>query len=387
MGYSTSYANTITVEPYQANRIQELIDNAQGDIHIILKEGVYRLSERIYLENKTGVTITGVPHKTIIDGRNVPNNEIDDDSHKPTTWGGLVEVEGGGDITIEGLYIKNSNFAGIFVHGNANDITISDNDTNNTYSSGIGVWESNHIYVKGNDVAKACNNGEQESITIADSSMVEVVGNEVHHNGYTELDSNHFGGEGIDIKEGSFEVLVKDNYVHNITNRVGIYVDAWDKDTSSITIKNNRVINNGHSGIVVASECGGNIDDIVIEYNTVTHNAYSGIHIAGYANPDECANATSHMSNFYLENNTIRGNGYGIQSDDEEGGAFNISNPNIHNLHIAYNTFSNNKTKRYTALSYNGISKKDSQISSWNDDSAIEPGDALSFYIYGNQAQ
>lgn len=383
MAYSASYA--ITIQPSQVDSIQEVIDNAQGNINIFLEEGVYHLSERIYLKNKTGITITGVPYKTIIDGTNVPNNEIDNESNKPTTWGGLIDIEKSLDISISGLSIKNSNFAGIFVHNASNDITISDNYTENTYTSGIGVWESKNIFIYGNEVTQACNGGEQESITISESSEVEVIGNEVHHNGYTVLDSNHFGGEGIDIKEGSFEVMVSHNYIHDITDRVGIYIDAWDKDSHSITVRNNVVSNNGHSGIVVASECGGNIDNIVISHNEVMNNAYSGIHIAGYSNPDECPNATSIMSNFYLENNTIEGNGHRILADDEEGGAFNISNPNINNIHIAHNTFTRNITKLYTALAYNSISKSDSQISSWSgEDVQIEPSDTLRFYIYDN---
>jgi len=389
VSYGTSYGSPIVIKPSQVNTIQAVIDSATSDIHIVLEEGVYTLNGRIFLENKSSITITGVPYKTIIDGINILNTEIDQESNKPTTWGGLIDIEKSEDITIRGLYIRNSNFAGIFVHNKSNDITIEDNYTENTYTSGIGVWESQNIFIYGNEVANACDGGEQESITISESSEVEVIGNEVHHNGYTELDGNHFGGEGIDIKEGSFEVMVSHNYVHDITSRVGIYIDAWDKDSHSITIRNNVVVNNGHSGIVVASECGGNIDNIVISHNEVMNNAYSGIHIAGYSNPDECANSTSVMSNFYLENNTIEGNGYGIFDDAnniQEGGAFNISNPNIYNIHIAYNTFSDNVTKYIEALAYNGISKVDSQISTWGVESQIEPSDALKFYIYDNDA-
>ena len=54
-------------------------------------------------------------------------------------------------------------------------ITIEKNYTYNTVSSGIAVWNSNNIIIDGNEVELACNDGEQECITVAVTHTFELI--------------------------------------------------------------------------------------------------------------------------------------------------------------------------------------------------------------------
>ncbi|GAG14591.1 unnamed protein product, partial [marine sediment metagenome] len=95
---------------------------------------------------------------------------IDGDSLSlPSEWGGLFDVSDMSYIKISGLRIinagPNDNNVGILVD-NSSHIIIEKNHTYNTVSSGIGVWDSDNIIIADNEVELACNDGEQECITV-----------------------------------------------------------------------------------------------------------------------------------------------------------------------------------------------------------------------------
>ncbi len=251
----------------------------------------------------------------------------------PSNDAGLVHIEGKEYITISGLHINNAgpddNSAGIYVD-NSNHITIEKNSTYNTTSSGIGVWNSTNIIIDANEVELACNDGEQESITVASTDGFEIKNNHVHHNGPGTL-----GGEGIDAKDGSSNGRIYGNYVHDLT-RLGIYIDAWNKYTHDIEIYNNRVKNCQNDGITLASEMGGFLENIAIVNNIVTNNLYSGISITPNGEVEGPP-----MRNLSVINNTIHGNGDG-SVPTPWGGGIAIDNPNIDTLVIRNNIFSQN---------------------------------------------
>ena len=89
-------------------------------------------------------------------------------------------------IRISGIRIinagPNDNNVGILVD-NSGHIIIEKNYTYNTVSSGIGVYNSNNIIIDSNEVELACNDGEQECITVAETDTFEVKNNHVHHGG------------------------------------------------------------------------------------------------------------------------------------------------------------------------------------------------------------
>jgi hypothetical protein len=260
----------------------------------------------------------------IIDGSSIP---------LPSYDSGLVQVENKSYIKISGLTIQNAgpnpNNSGIYIDS-SDHITVEKNRTYNTVSSGIGVWNSTNVIISFNEVELACNNGEQECITIAGTTGFEVRNNHVHHNG-----PGTNGGEGIDIKDGSSYGKIYNNHVHDLS-RLGIYVDAWDKHTHDIDIFQNRVYNCQNDGITLASEMGGLLENISVTNNIVYNNLYNGISIT--PNGDV---AQPPMRTLSVINNTFHNNGDNSTANPWGGGIV-VENPNIQSMVIRNNIFSQN---------------------------------------------
>jgi hypothetical protein len=243
---------------------------------------------------------------------------------------GLFVVENKSYITISGLSIKNArpndNNNGIYVDSSSY-IIIENNYIYNTVSSGIGIWNSDHITVDGNEVELVCNNGEQECITVSTTDTFEIKNNHVHHSGPGTI-----GGEGIDAKDGSSNGKIYKNHVHHI-NRLGIYIDSWDKNTYNIEAYQNVVYECADDGFTLAAESGGLLENIKIYNNIAYNNLYNGINIsengeAIYSHP---------MKNIYVVNNTFYNNG-----DSTWGGGVLIENPDAEDVVIRNNIFSQN---------------------------------------------
>lgn len=239
-------------------------------------------------------------------------------------WHGVFTLDQVSHIKVSGFRLINSAQYGVYLL-RVNDVVIQNNYTYDTYLSRIGVVASQVVRIENNEVENCVNNGEQECITIAASSEVKVIGNEVHHDGAGDR-----GGEGIDIKDGSFNVLVKGNYVHDL-QEICIYIDAWDTHTYNITVEGNRVHDCKNSGIALASERGGLLENVTIQNNVSYHNVQVGLTVAdwdqGYFHP---------MRNIKIINNTFYNNGW------TWGGGIRIANPEIENLIVRNNLFSQN---------------------------------------------
>jgi len=293
---------------------------------VLIGAGTYRESIVPANSGASGRYITYAAQEgatVIVDGASINLEE----------YTGLVYIAYKSYIKVSGLQIRNAgpnpNNAGILVDG-SHHITIQGNKTYNTVSSGIGVWSSSEITVEGNEVELACNDGQQECITVAGTSGFTVSGNHVHHNG---PGSN--GGEGIDAKDGSSNGRISGNHVHDLS-RLGIYVDAWDKHTFGITIDKNRVDNCRNDGITLASEMGGLLEDVLVSNNVVSNNLLHGIAVT----PNGPV-AAPPMRNLTIVNNTLHHNGDG-SVPSPWGGGIVVDNPNLESLLIRNNIFSDN---------------------------------------------
>ncbi len=262
-----------------------------------LRAGTY--NERVVPANSGAagayITYAAYPGETpVIDGAGI---------NLPLDWGGLFDISSRSYIRVVGLTIKNAgphdNNPGILVDGSSY-ITIKDNHTVNTVSSGIGVWASAHVIIDGNEVEGACNDGEEECITVAGTSDFEVKYNHVHDSG-----PGAKGGEGIDVKDGSSNGTVHHNHVHDI-NRLGIYVDAWDKETRAIEVYANNVHDCRGDGFTLASEAGGLLKDVKIYNNLVYNNYDNGLGIFDYGEPGVQRHP---IENVRIVNNTFYNNG------------------------------------------------------------------------------
>jgi hypothetical protein len=248
----------------------------------------------------------------------------------PGEWGGLLQLYQVSHIEIVELVVGNvgteDNHCGILIDG-CSDIEVRDCYTCDTRSSGIGVWDSSVILIDGNEVELACNDGEQECITIAGTSVFQVSNNLVHMGG-----PGGIGGEGIDVKDGSSVGSVYGNEVCYL-NRLGIYVDAWDKDTGNISVYGNVVHHCADDGYALAAEAGGLLHDVSVYNNIAYDNDNSGLTVAGWGEP-----VPSHpMSQILIINNTFYSNG-----TEGWGVGISVENPDADYVTIRNNILSQN---------------------------------------------
>jgi len=286
---------------------------------VYIKTGTYK--ERVAPENSGNpqnyIAYIAYPgHTVTIDGTDI----------SVPCYGGLFHVSGKSYIKVSGLRVTNSSGAGIFVDDSSH-IKIEKNYTYNTFSSGIGVWQSDNIIIGGNEVELACNDGEEECITVAMTDTFQVKNNHVHHGG-----PGIRGGEGIDVKHGSSNGKIYQNHVHHV-NRVGIYVDAWDRHTYNIHVFRNIVHDCAEESFSVAAEAGGLLENVIVYNNIAYNNGTVGITIANWGRP-----AVEHpMKDIKVINNTFYNNGGG-----DWGGGIVVENPNAKNVVIRNNICSQN---------------------------------------------
>lgn len=276
------------------------------------------------------IVFYGEPNKTIIDGQKVSQK-----------YSGLFHIEGLNWIEIHNFYLTNSSDQGFYVE-NSTNITIKNNKTVNTYSSGIGFWGCSSILIDSNEVEFACNGGPQECISIANCDNFVV-----RHNKVSKGVNGNLGGEGIDAKDGSHNGIIHNNTVSYLS-RLGIYVDAWDKYTSNIQVYNN-IIYNCTDGIVLASEMGGTLENIWIFNNLSYKNKYLGINVSD--NGDDPNIKIKPIKQIYIINNTTCFNG------EAWGGGIAIRNPDAENIFVRNNLCSFNKSFQinYEGRTSNGL--------------------------------
>lgn len=290
--------------------IQKAANTMVGGDTVYIRGGTY--NERVTLEYKSNssghyITFTAYPgEQPIIDGTGI---DID-------YGGGLFHVWETDYIHVEGLRLQNSNGAGIYI-GQANRIVVARNYTYNTVKSGIGIWGSSNVVVEGNDIELACNShpnypATEENISIASRSFNVVVSYNYVHKA-ANIPDQYAGGEGINIKDGSHDILVHHNIVHlderqdgKPSNRLAFGLDAWSSETYSVSFFDNIAYNNG-IGFVVESEAGGTARDISV-YNNIAYNNKG----AGYLIPNWEQNETSLKKNIEFINNNAYKNGTGI---------------------------------------------------------------------------
>jgi len=291
---------------------------AAGDT-VYIRAGTY--TEQVTPQNSGGagntITYAAYPGETAtIDGSGVT---------LPDDLAGLFDISNKNYIRVSGLRVINAgpynNNAGILVI-NSGFITVENNSTYNTASSGIGVWGSHNVAVDGNRVEEVGKSGWQECISVAGTDTFEVRGNEV-------LNCHK---EGICIKDGSSNGQVYRNHVHH-TQRVGIYVDAWDKYTYNIAVFQNVVHDSlDNDGFALASEAGGLLENVRVYNNVAYHNRYLGVAIS--INGDAI---THPMNSILVVNNTFYNNGWTTW-----GGGIAVDNPDAQNVVVRNNIVSQN---------------------------------------------
>lgn len=249
---------------------------------------------------------------------------------------GVIQSSGKSHWTIDGFHIENSSWAGIALR-DASNMTLQNNHTSNTGASGIIVMPdhyfdggeaevtSKNIKVLNNTVenANARWPGGQVDFSTPDSlgtqeslSIWGVDGFEVANNTVT-------GGkrEGIDIKTGSRNGSVHDNYVSGSASLSGtyggyrggpaLYIEGNRAASFNIDVYKNVVTGNVADGIVVADEVPeiGDVSDIRVYDNVVSGNGLQGV------NPGNGIAVTSNVRDVEIFNNTVDNNVQGLNID------------------------------------------------------------------------
>ncbi|MBI4557819.1 MAG: right-handed parallel beta-helix repeat-containing protein [Candidatus Hydrogenedentes bacterium] len=247
-------------------------------------------------------------------------------------WGGLIDMGGRQYIRVSGLRVTNvttnPHNPGILAD-TASYITIDGCFVNNTNDSGIMIWNSDHVIIENNEVAAVCQSGYNEGITVGATNTFEVRNNVVHDN----------AKEGICVKDGTTNGLVYGNVVYDLSQRVGIYLDAWDDFVTNVQVFRNIVhdvagdVSGGH-GIALACESGGYQENISVYNNVVYHNGLNGLTIGYWGDP--APNRV--MRNVRVINNTFYDNG-----TPDWGGGISIENPDAQDIVIRNNICSQNQ--------------------------------------------
>jgi hypothetical protein len=292
---------------------------------VVIHEGTY--FERL-VPQRSGSS----GHEIVFAAANGETVTIDGSSATiPAGWGGLVEIADVSWIRISGLRVTNAgpddNHAGILVD-TASHIVVEGCTTVNTVSSGIGVWSSSHITIDGNEIIQACNDGEQECLTVATTDTFTVTNNHVHDGGPGSM-----GGEGIDIKDGATNGVVRGNRIHDI-NRVGLYVDAWDKPTHDIVLDSNTVYR-CEAGIAVTSEAGGVLERVRCVNNLIYDNETVGFTLGAWGETVPSRPVWS----LEVINNTFVNNG---AAGSSWGGGISLENSDARDVVIRNNVVASN---------------------------------------------
>jgi hypothetical protein len=297
--------------------IQKAADTLTAGDTVYIRSGTYRERVIPQYSGSAGSTITyaAYPGATVtLDGSGIT---------LPDDLAGLFDVSNKSYLRISGLRVSNAgphnDNAGILILDSSH-IVVENNQTYHTNSSGIGVWGSSHVTVDGNRIDEAGGGGWQECISVAGTGTFEVRNNEV-------LNCHK---EGICIKDGASSGQVFRNRVHH-TERVGIYVDAWDKHTHDISVFQNVVhdVSDG-DGFAVASEQGGLLQNVALYNHLAYHNRYIGFSVTtnGVGGP---------MEGITIINNTAYDNGWTVW-----GGGIAVDNPNAQNVVVRNNILSRN---------------------------------------------
>jgi Right handed beta helix region len=269
--------------------VQHAADAVGAGDTVWIGPGVYReqVDIRVIGTKDRPVTFAAREEKDLptIDGSGSPGRD----------WG-LLTLDGCAWVNLRGLRVIHAmgrQESGILVR-NCEHITVRNCKTFDTGSSGIKLIECRHALVEGNEIERGCRNRAEENISVKiRCDDVDVLNNYIHH-------SNN---EGIDIKEGSRNVRVRGNRIHDVV-RQGLYTDSWNLETYNVEFSGNVVYNCGF-GIAVCAEQGGLLHDIRIFNNVVYNNAGPGLVVADWG-----GRQSKHpIENVWFVNNTVVGNG------------------------------------------------------------------------------
>lgn len=273
-----------------------------GD-ELILRGGTYTLTERfsIDLAGQSGQPI-------LIRAKDGERPHL----HRPNADQNLIDIDRAEEVIIRGLEFSGGS-AGLRI-SSARALTIEDCEIHDTAdvalraNDGGATYEGlrilrNHIHDThdtGEGMYLGCNQG---GCRVAHS---EIAGNWVHHTNATDV----VQGDGIELKEGSHDNVIRDNVVHdthypciltystignggpNIIERNVLWGcgDHGIQSAADAVIRNNLILSAGSDGIALQPHQSGAPSNLVVVHNTVLKATNDALSIRGTAGAVVVAN-------------------------------------------------------------------------------------------------
>jgi MYXO-CTERM domain-containing protein len=306
---TVSRAGAAIVELTPADDVEAAINAAMPGDEIVLGGGMYALTERF------GISVSGTAdapivirakegERPILHREGADQNAIDVDDASYLVFRGLT-ISGGS----HGLRLVQASFLTIEeceIHDTA-DVALSAN-------SG-GSYEAlrilrNHIHDT-NGTGEGMYLGCNENACQMFDSLIE--GNYVHHTNAPSVEQ----GDGIEIKEGSYNNIVRDNVIHdtnypciltystvgngapNIIERNVLWNcgDHAIQSAADAVIRNNIILGANANGIAMQPHQSGVPANLVIVHNTILHPSNAAITVSGLAGSLLIANNALYAQN------------------------------------------------------------------------------------------
>lgn len=260
--------------------IEAMINALQPGDELVLSGGTYTLTERF------SFAIAGTENAPII--IRAQDSETPH-LHRPNASQNVIDIDDAEHVTIRGIEFSGGS-AGIRISGarhltieecevhDTGDVAIRANDSGVTYES-LQILR-NHIHHTNNTgegMYLGCNNAGCEVV----SSLIE--GNYVHHTNQPSVSQ----GDGIELKEGSFGNVIRDNVIHD-TNYPCILTYAsngapniiernvmWNcgdhgiQSAADAVIRNNIILSANADGIAMQPHQSGSPSNLEVVHNTV----------------------------------------------------------------------------------------------------------------------
>jgi MYXO-CTERM domain-containing protein len=310
-----SQAATIEVGPN--DDVEGAINALQPGDELVLQGGMYTLTDAwhltvtgteqmpITIHNKDGETPHfNRPWPDPADPTSADQNIIDFDSARYVVFRG-IELSGGS----HGIRLIDVSFMTIedcHIH-DTGDVALSAN-SGGEYE-GL-VIRHNHIHdtnITGEGMYLGCNSNACQMF----NSLIE--GNYVHHTNGPTVEQ----GDGIEIKEGSYNNIVRDNVIHdtgypciltystvgngppNVLERNVMWGcgDHAIQSAADAIIRNNIILSSGVDGIAMQPHQAGSPANLVVVHNTVLHPNNDAISVSGIVGSVVIANNALYAQN------------------------------------------------------------------------------------------
>ena len=302
LAHSNARAEVFYAEPSDdIDQVEATINSLEPGDELVLSGGTYTLGGRF------SFSLQGTENAPILiraAGGETPH------LHRPNASQNIIDIDDAQYVTIRGIEFSGGS-AGIRISGarfltiedcevhDTNDVALRANDGGVTYES-LRILR-NHIHHTnhtGEGMYLGCNNAGCEVV----NSLIE--GNYIHHTNQASVTQ----GDGIELKEGSFGNVIRDNVIHD-TNYPCILTYAsngapntiernamWNcgdhgiQSAADAIIRNNLILGAKADGIAMQPHQAGSPSELVVVHNTVVNASGDAMSLRGISGSVVIAN-------------------------------------------------------------------------------------------------